>query len=205
MRTAAIPFRISHHAVAVHIGSAEWNATRNAVEMAKIIFQDDITQWDSPVLGGIINSSSPLRYDDRMIGGMIAYARAGQVLIITPFVLAGAMSPITIASAVAQQNAEALIGIAFVQAIRPGSPVIYGGFTSNIDMKSGAPAFGTPEGAWALLVNHLTLYVLWLLWLPTVWLIVVLEERELHERFGPAYAAYCSRVPRFIARARNVR
>lgn len=125
----------------------------DAVEMAKIIFQDDITQWDSPVLGGIINSSSPLRYDDRMIGGMIAYARAGQVLVITPFVLAGAMSPITIASAVAQQNAEALMGIAFVQAIRPGSPVIYGGFTSNIDMKSGAPAFGTPEGAWAMAIG----------------------------------------------------
>ncbi len=125
----------------------------DAVEMAKIVFQDDITRWDQPVLGGIINSSSPLRYDDRMIGGMIAYGRAGQVLIITPFVLAGAMSPITIASAVAQQNAEALMGIAFVQAMRPGSPVIYGGFTSNIDMKSGAPAFGTPEGAWAMAIG----------------------------------------------------
>jgi len=126
----------------------------DAIEMAKIVFGEDITAPGAdPVLGGIINSSSPLRYDDRMIGGMITFGRAGQVLIITPFVLAGAMSPITIASAVAQQNAEALMGIAFVQAIRPGSPVLYGGFTSNIDMKSGAPAFGTPEGAWAMAIG----------------------------------------------------
>jgi trimethylamine--corrinoid protein Co-methyltransferase len=88
-----------------------------------------------------------------MLGGMFTYGRAGQVLIITPFVLAGAMSPITIASAVAQQNAEALAGIAFIQLLRPGSPVLYGGFTSNIDMKSGAPAFGTPEGAWAMAIG----------------------------------------------------
>jgi trimethylamine--corrinoid protein Co-methyltransferase len=127
----------------------------DAVKMASIVFQEDITATldKGPALGGIINSSSPLRYDDRMLGGMITYGRAGQVLIITPFVLAGAMSPITIASAVAQQNAEALAGIAFVQAVRPGSPVIYGGFTSNIDMKSGAPAFGTPEGAWAMAIG----------------------------------------------------
>ncbi len=127
----------------------------DAVKMASIVFQEDITATldKGPALGGIINSSSPLRYDDRMLGGMITYGRAGQVLIMTPFVLAGAMSPITIASAVAQQNAEALAGIAFVQAVRPGSPVIYGGFTSNIDMKSGAPAFGTPEGAWAMAIG----------------------------------------------------
>ena len=125
----------------------------DAIEMANIVFGADVATFDEPVLGGIINSSSPLRYDDRMLGGMITYGRAGQVLIITPFVLAGAMSPITIASAVAQQNAEALAGIAFVQLLRPGAPVIYGGFTSNIDMKSGAPAFGTPEGAWAMAIG----------------------------------------------------
>jgi trimethylamine--corrinoid protein Co-methyltransferase len=121
--------------------------------MANIVFGTDVTKLPEPVLGGIINSSSPLRYDDRMLGGMVTYGRAGQVLIITPFVLAGAMSPITIASAVAQQNAEALAGIALVQLLRPGSPVLYGGFTSNIDMKSGAPAFGTPEGAWAMAIG----------------------------------------------------
>jgi trimethylamine--corrinoid protein Co-methyltransferase len=125
----------------------------DAIEMANIVFGTDVTRLPEPVLGGIINSSSPLRYDERMLGGMFTYGRAGQVLIITPFVLAGAMSPITIASAVAQQNAEALAGIAFIQLLRPGSPVLYGGFTSNIDMKSGAPAFGTPEGAWAMAIG----------------------------------------------------
>jgi trimethylamine--corrinoid protein Co-methyltransferase len=125
----------------------------DAIEMANLVFGTDVTQWNEPVLGGIINSSSPLRYDDRMLGGMITYGRGGQVLVITPFVLAGAMGPITIAACVAQQNAEALAGIAFVQLLRPGAPVIYGGFTSNIDMKSGAPAFGTPEGAWAMAIG----------------------------------------------------
>ena len=69
----------------------------------------------------------------------------GQVIIMTPFTLAGAMAPVTIAGALAQQNAEALAGIAFTQLVNPGAPVVYGGFTSNVDMKSGAPAFGTPE------------------------------------------------------------
>ena len=128
--------------------------TADAVQMANIVFGEDITKPGlDPCIGGIINSSSPLRYDDRMLGGMFGFGRAGQVLIITPFVLAGAMSPITMASAIAQQNAEALAGIAFVQLLRPGSPVLYGGFTSNIDMKTGGPAFGTPEGAWAMAIG----------------------------------------------------
>jgi trimethylamine--corrinoid protein Co-methyltransferase len=88
-----------------------------------------------------------------MLGGLITLARAGQITIITPFILAGAMSPITIAAAVAQQNAEALAGIALTQLVRPGAPVVYGGFTTNVDMKSGSPAFGTPEGAWALAIG----------------------------------------------------
>ncbi|MCB0163907.1 MAG: trimethylamine methyltransferase family protein [Anaerolineae bacterium] len=125
----------------------------DAVEMAKIVFGDDITESNQPVLGGIINASSPLRYDDRMIGGILTFARANQVLIITPFILAGAMSPITMAAAIAQQNAEALAGIALAQLARPGAPVIYGGFATNLDMKTGSPAFGTPEGAWATIVG----------------------------------------------------
>lgn len=106
-----------------------------------------------PVTGDVINVNSPLRYDDRMLGGLITYARAGQVTFITPFILAGAMSPVTMAAALAQQNAEVLAGIALTQLVRPGAPVIYGGFTTNVDMKSGSPSFGTPEGAWALLVG----------------------------------------------------
>ena len=124
----------------------------DALEMAKLVFGDDLVTG-GPVTGGNINVNSPLVYDDRMLGGLIAFARAGQVNIITPFILAGAMSPVTIPGAVAQQNAEALAGIALTQLVRPGAPVIYGGFTTNVDMKSGSPAFGTPEGAWALLLG----------------------------------------------------
>jgi trimethylamine--corrinoid protein Co-methyltransferase len=125
--------------------------TADAINLAKLVFGDDLS--GGPVIGGIINASSPLRYDARMLGGLITYARSGQVNIVTPFILAGAMSPITVASAMAQQNAEALAGIALAQLVRPGAPVIYGGFTTNVDMKSGSPAFGTPEGAWAMSVG----------------------------------------------------
>jgi trimethylamine--corrinoid protein Co-methyltransferase len=106
-----------------------------------------------PVTGDVINVNSPLRYDERMLGGLITYARAGQVTFITPFILAGAMSPVAMAAALAQQNAEVLAGAALTQLVRPGAPVIYGGFTTPIDLRSGSPAFGTPEGAWAALVG----------------------------------------------------
>lgn len=112
--------------------------------MAELVFGDIES---GPVLGGVINVSSPLRYDERMSGGLITFARLGQVVIITPFIMAGAMAPITIPAALAQQNAEALAGIALVQLVRAGAPVIYGGFTTTVDMRSGSPAFGTPEGA----------------------------------------------------------
>ena len=98
-----------------------------------------------PSLFTIVNTSSPLRLDGPMIEGIIEMARRNQVVIITPFTLSGAMSPVTIAGSLAQQNAEALAGLAFAQFVNPGTPVVYGGFTSNVDMKSGAPAFGTPE------------------------------------------------------------
>ncbi len=123
------------------------------VEMMKLVYGNGITESNKPVLGGVINASSPLRYDERMIGGMLIYARARQALIITPFILAGAMSPITMAAAVAQQNAEALAGVAFTQLVQPGTPVIYGGFATNLDMQSGSPSFGTPEGAWATIAG----------------------------------------------------
>ncbi|WP_420627870.1 trimethylamine methyltransferase family protein [Candidatus Leptofilum sp.] len=125
----------------------------DVLEMTKILFGPDLQPELGPVTGGIINANSPLVYDDRMLGGMITFARAGQFLVITPFILAGAMSPVTMAAAIAQQNAEALAGIAFLQLVRPGTPAIYGGFTTNVDMRSGAPAFGTPEGAWAFFIG----------------------------------------------------
>jgi trimethylamine--corrinoid protein Co-methyltransferase len=80
-----------------------------------------------------------------MSQGIIEFASRNQVVVMTPFTLSGAMAPITLAGAVAQQNAEALAGMVFTQVVRPGAPVVYGGFTSNVDMQSGAPAFGTPE------------------------------------------------------------
>lgn len=127
--------------------------TQDNLNMAKLLFGDDIESQPNPVIGDVVNVNSPLRYDDRMLGGLITYARAGQVIIVTPFILAGAMSPVTMAAALAQQNAEALAGIALTQLVRPGAPVVYGGFTTNTDLKSGSPSFGTPEGAWALLVG----------------------------------------------------
>jgi trimethylamine--corrinoid protein Co-methyltransferase len=93
----------------------------------------------------VVNANSPLQLDDLMCAGIIDFARAGQAMILTPFTLAGAMAPITLPGALSQQNAEALAGIALSQLVQPGAPVVYGGFTSNVDMKSGAPAFGTPE------------------------------------------------------------
>ena len=92
-----------------------------------------------------INSSSPLKHDWPMLDGAMRMARKGQPVVIAPFTLAGAMAPVTIMGALVQQNAEALAAIALLQEINPGTPVVYGAFTSNVDMKSGAPAFGTPE------------------------------------------------------------
>ncbi|HLS69043.1 MAG TPA: trimethylamine methyltransferase family protein [Kiloniellales bacterium] len=106
-----------------------------------------------PSIFTVVNTSSPLRLDGPMIEGMIEMGRMGQMVAVTPFTLSGAMAPATLAGALAQQNAEALAGIAFGQAANPGSPMMYGGFTSNVDMKSGAPAFGTPEYAKAVLVG----------------------------------------------------
>ncbi len=118
----------------------------DALEMVAISF--GITRQalvDMPVFTCIINTNSPLQLDVPMAEGLIAMAEHGQVNVITPFTLAGAMSPVTIAGALAQQHAEAMAGIALCQIVRPGVPVMYGGFTSNVDMKTGAPAFGTPE------------------------------------------------------------
>ncbi|MGF7162291.1 trimethylamine--corrinoid protein Co-methyltransferase [Rhodoligotrophos appendicifer] len=98
-----------------------------------------------PSMVSIINTSSPLRLDSPMLGGILEMSAKGQAICITPFTLAGAMAPVTLAGAIVEQNAEALAGIAMTQIVRKGAPVIYGAFTSNVDMKSGAPAFGTPE------------------------------------------------------------
>ena len=127
--------------------------TEDIIKMAKIIHGEDLRPEDGAVTGGVINVNSPLVYDDRMLGGMMTFAKYGQFTVVTPFILSGANSPITIIGAIAQQNAEALAGIALLQLVRPGAPCVYGGFATNVDMKSGAPSFGTPEGAWALMLG----------------------------------------------------
>jgi trimethylamine--corrinoid protein Co-methyltransferase len=98
-----------------------------------------------PGVTTIISVNSPRRFDDQMAEGLMTMAEYGQSACVTPFTLMGAMSPVTLAGALAQQNAEALFGVVLTQLVRPGAPVMYGAFTSNVDMKSGAPAFGTPE------------------------------------------------------------
>jgi trimethylamine---corrinoid protein Co-methyltransferase len=104
-----------------------------------------------PATISLINCNSPLRWDDRMLDAQFEYCAAAQPVVLTPFLLMGAMSPVTIPAALVQQLAEALSGIALAQLIRPGCPVIFGSFLSNIDMQSGSPSFGTPESGIGLL------------------------------------------------------
>ncbi len=120
---------------------------RDTIEMASIVFGGRENIEKTPAVLSLINVNSPLRYDDRMLGALLEYSEAGQPVIVTPFLMAGAMSPMGLAGTVAQQTAEALAGIALVQLIRPGTPSVYGSFLTNTDMQSGSPAFGTPESA----------------------------------------------------------
>lgn len=106
---------------------------------------DEVGFTDGVWATTVINSNSPRQLDIPMARGIIDFARAGQLTLITPFCLAGAMAPITVAGALVLQHAEALAGITLAQLAKPGAPVAYGGFSSNVDMKSGSPAFGTPE------------------------------------------------------------
>ena len=129
-----------------HAYSLGRGRNRDCLEMARIGRQvDHETLEREPSIFTIINTNSPLRLDTPMLQGIMEYSSRNQIVVITPFTLAGAMAPVTLAGALVQQNAEALAGMAFTQIVRPGSPVIYGGFTSNVDMQSGSPAFGTPE------------------------------------------------------------
>ncbi|MFK8022527.1 MAG: trimethylamine methyltransferase family protein [Ilumatobacter sp.] len=137
-----------------HVYSLGKERNLDAMEMVRIARGIDDDTFDrEPSISSIINASSPLRYDHPMLEGVIQMSARNQVIIITPFTLAGAMAPITLAGALVQQNAEALAGLAFTQVVRPGAPAVYGGFTSNVDMRSGAPAFGTPEYAKSSLVG----------------------------------------------------
>ena len=123
----------------------------DTIAMTEILFGGRAAIEATPATISLINCNSPLRWDDRMLDAQFEYCAANQPVVLTPFLLMGAMSPVTVPAALAQQLAEALSGIALAQLIRPGCPVIFGSFLSNIDMQSGSPTFGTPESAIGLL------------------------------------------------------
>ncbi|HHZ07670.1 MAG TPA: trimethylamine methyltransferase family protein [Rhizobiales bacterium] len=116
----------------------------DTVAMCKLVFGDRFVE-ENTVLTSLINANSPMVFDETMLGAAKVYARNNQATIITPFILAGAMSPVTVAGTLTQVLAEVLAGAAFTQLVRPGAPVLFGTFASSISMQSGAPTFGTPE------------------------------------------------------------
>jgi trimethylamine---corrinoid protein Co-methyltransferase len=116
---------------------------RDGIEMARIVHGGDL--GDRTALMGVVNSVSPLIWDFRMVDAMIAWAESNQATVVTPFLLGGATAAVSVAGGLAQQVAEALSGVAIAQTIRPGAPCLYGSFFQATDMRSGAPALGTPE------------------------------------------------------------
>ena len=125
-------------------------AARDCIRMAEIVHGGPEVIAEHPVLFANVNVNSPLRFDVRMLEGLLAYAAAGQAVIVTPFLLMGAMAPVSVPAALVQQTTEALAGIALVQLVRAGTPCVMGSFLSATDMKSGSPSFGGPESAFGL-------------------------------------------------------
>ena len=126
---------------------------KDSIEMTAILLGGRERIEETAAILALVNVNSPLRYDDRMLGALLEYAAANQPVVVTPFLMAGAMSPMGLAGTIAQQTAEALAGIALIQLVRPGAPCIYGSFLTNTDMQSGSPAFGTPESAMGILAS----------------------------------------------------
>jgi trimethylamine--corrinoid protein Co-methyltransferase len=125
-------------------------AARDCLRIAEIVHGGRAAIEEQPVLFANVNVNSPLRFDVRMLEGLLAYAEAGQAIIVTPFLLMGAMAPVSAPAALVQQTAEALAGIALAQLVRPGVPCVMGSFLSTTDMKTGSPSFGGPESAFGL-------------------------------------------------------
>ena len=123
---------------------------QDSVDMAKLVFGDEFVEHNV-VMVNLINANSPLLFDGTMLGALKVYARHHQACVVSPFILSGAMSPVTVAGTLSQLLAEAMAGVALTQIIRPGVPVIFGTFVSSISMQSGAPTFGTPESNLLLL------------------------------------------------------
>jgi trimethylamine--corrinoid protein Co-methyltransferase len=124
---------------------------RDSVELARILFGPEFTDEHCVIMGNV-NVNSPLVWDNAMTGAIRAYAEANQGSVIVPFILGGAMGPVTLAGDIAQAHAETLVGVALAQLVRPGAPVIYGNFLSSMALRSGSPTFGTPEPAIGSLV-----------------------------------------------------
>ena len=122
---------------------------RDSVDIARIVVGAE-RMAHNPALSSTVNASSPMRWDDRMLSAITVYAETKQAVMFTPFIIAGAMSPSTMAATVAQLNAEALFGICYAQMVNAGAPCLYGSFLANIDMRSGAPCFGTAENNLAM-------------------------------------------------------
>ena len=124
---------------------------QDTIDMAKIVFGDEFVEQNT-VITSLINANSPMTYDATMLGAAKTYARHNQATVISPFILAGAMAPVTVAGTITQILAEALAGMAFIQLVKPGAPVVFGTFSSSISMQSGAPTFGTPEPSLVLYI-----------------------------------------------------
>jgi trimethylamine--corrinoid protein Co-methyltransferase len=122
---------------------------KDTVRLSEILFGEAFVRANTVVMS-LINANSPLVWDASMLGAAEVYAEANQAVIMTPFILSGAMSPVTVAGTLAQVLAEVLAGTAFVQLVRPGAPVVFGTFVSTLSMQSGAPTFGTPEATLAI-------------------------------------------------------
>jgi trimethylamine--corrinoid protein Co-methyltransferase len=130
-----------------YMGSVtEPSRAADSVAMSEILFGSDFVH-DNTVMTSLININSPLTFDSTMMGALEVYARANQAAIISPFIVGGAMAPVSVAGTLTQVLAEVLAGVAYSQLVRPGAPVIFGAFVTSIDMNSGAPTFGTPEAA----------------------------------------------------------
>ncbi len=130
-----------------YMGSVtEPDRAADSVAMSRLLFGTEFVD-EHTVITSLININSPLTFDSTMMGALEVYARAGQATIISPFIVGGAMAPVSVAGTLSQVLAEVLAGVAYSQLIRPGAPVIFGAFVTSIDMNSGAPTFGTPEAA----------------------------------------------------------
>ena len=124
----------------------EPSRAQDSVEMCEILFGKEFVQQNT-VMTSLININSPLTFDDVMMGALEVYAKNNQACIVSPFIVGGAMAPVSVAGTLTQVLAEVLAGIAYAQLVRPGAPVIFGAFVTSIDMNSGAPTFGTPEAS----------------------------------------------------------